>query len=150
MVIMDDPRLQAYLASLSPHEAAQVKKRLDDLRGDCGCSVGAVVMLGVTTSWIIHALLVPTAGRSWQRTTATGFGVLMASALIGKLMGYRGRFTWDTSKPNGQPRRCLDVSRAQREFGFRARTDFEAGLRQTVEWWVAQAEPQRERASAAS
>src|SRR5438270_1761514 len=71
-------------------------------------------------------------------------------ALLCDIVGYRGAIVWDTSKPNGQPRRCLDVSRAEREFGFRARTDFEAGLRQTVEWWVAQAEPQRERASAAS
>ena len=70
--------------------------------------------------------------------------------LLCEIVGYRGAIVWDTGKPNGQPRRCLDVSRAQREFGFRARTDFEAGLRQTVEWWVAQAEPQRERASAAS
>jgi GDP-L-fucose synthase len=42
---------------------------------------------------------------------------------------------WDGSKPDGQPRRCLDVSRAEREFGFRATTDFVAGLRATINWY---------------
>lgn len=51
------------------------------------------------------------------------------------LIGYEGQIRWDTTKPNGQPRRCLDVSRAEKAFGFRARTDFETGLRRTVEWW---------------
>jgi GDP-L-fucose synthase len=50
-------------------------------------------------------------------------------------MGYRGRFAWDTSKPNGQPRRCLDVRRAKERFGFAARTSFEEGLRRTIAWW---------------
>jgi GDP-L-fucose synthase len=51
------------------------------------------------------------------------------------LVGYQGRIRWDTSKPNGQPRRSLDVSRARDTFGFSAKTDFMTGLRQTVEWW---------------
>ncbi|MGB3905976.1 MAG: GDP-L-fucose synthase [Anaerolineae bacterium] len=55
--------------------------------------------------------------------------------LIADLTGFKGRITWDTSKPGGQPRRCLDVSRAERELGFRARTSFEQGLRRTVEWY---------------
>ena len=44
--------------------------------------------------------------------------------------------TWDPSKPDGQPRRCLDVSRAERAFGFRARTTFEEGLRHTIDWYL--------------
>ncbi len=56
-------------------------------------------------------------------------------ALIAELTGFRGRIAWDTSKPNGQPRRCLDVSRAEREFGFRARTSFREGLTRTVAWY---------------
>ncbi len=55
--------------------------------------------------------------------------------LIGDTMGFRGRFTWDTSKPNGQPRRCLDVRRARERFGFVARTPFDEGLRRTISWW---------------
>jgi GDP-L-fucose synthase len=55
--------------------------------------------------------------------------------LIAELTGYQGRIELDPSKPNGQPRRCLDVSRAEREFGFRARTDFRTGLRETIAWY---------------
>jgi len=55
--------------------------------------------------------------------------------LIAKLAGYQGRIELDPTKPNGQPRRCLDVTRAEREFGFRAKTDFRTGLRETVTWY---------------
>jgi len=55
--------------------------------------------------------------------------------LIARLTGFRGTIVWDTEKPNGQPRRQLDVSRAERFFGFRARTSFEEGLARTVEWY---------------
>jgi GDP-L-fucose synthase len=58
--------------------------------------------------------------------------------LIAELSGYQGRIEFDPSKPNGQPRRCLDVSRAEREFGFRAKTDFRAGLRETIAWYEQQ------------
>jgi GDP-L-fucose synthase len=60
--------------------------------------------------------------------------------LLSRIIGYKGQIRWDTSKPNGQPRRSLDVSRAQKAFGFKARTDFETGLTRTVEWWAAQPE----------
>jgi GDP-L-fucose synthase len=55
--------------------------------------------------------------------------------LIAEVTGFRGRVAWDATKPDGQPRRCLDVSRAEREFGFRATTAFAEGLRRTVEWY---------------
>ena len=58
--------------------------------------------------------------------------------LIAKLTGFRGRLVWDASKPDGQPRRSLDVSRAEREFGFRAKTDFREGLKKTIEWYRTQ------------
>ena len=54
---------------------------------------------------------------------------------IARLTGFEGRFEWDTSRPNGQPRRGLDVSRAESLFGFRARVEFEEGLGRTVEWF---------------
>lgn len=54
---------------------------------------------------------------------------------IAGLCGFKGRLVWDSSKPNGQPRRCLDVSRAERLFGFRATTEFVDGLRQTIAWY---------------
>jgi GDP-L-fucose synthase len=55
--------------------------------------------------------------------------------LIARLMGFTGEIRWDPSKPDGQPRRCLDTSRAERLFGFRATTGFEEGLRRTIEWY---------------
>jgi GDP-L-fucose synthase len=56
--------------------------------------------------------------------------------LIARLTGFEGTLSWDTDKPNGQPRRALDTSRAERSFGFRARMNFEEGLRQTIDWYV--------------
>ncbi len=55
------------------------------------------------------------------------------AGMIARLSGFQGRLVWDTTKPNGQPRRKLDTSRAEKEFGFKARTTFEEGLRRTIE-----------------
>ena len=55
--------------------------------------------------------------------------------LIAELTGYEGELVWDTSKPNGQPRRCLDTKRAEQLFGFRAKTQFREGLERTVAWY---------------
>jgi GDP-L-fucose synthase len=55
--------------------------------------------------------------------------------LIVRLTGFKGEIVWDTTKPDGQPRRMLDTSRAEREFGFKAKTSFEEGLRRTIEWY---------------
>lgn len=55
--------------------------------------------------------------------------------LIAKETGFAGELRWDTSKPNGQPRRSLDTSRAERFFGFRSTTSFEEGLRRTIAWY---------------
>ena len=55
--------------------------------------------------------------------------------LICTVAGFDGKIKWDTSKPDGQPRRCLDTSRAKREFGFVARTNLREGLKRTVEWY---------------
>ncbi len=55
--------------------------------------------------------------------------------LIVKLTGFKGKIIWDKTKPDGQPRRCLDTSRAGREFGFKAKTKFEEGLKNTIDWY---------------
>ena len=55
--------------------------------------------------------------------------------IIADEVGFRGELRWDASKPNGQPRRKLDVSRAAREFGFVAQTDFRTGLQETIRWY---------------
>lgn len=58
--------------------------------------------------------------------------------LISELTEFEGEIVWDTSKPDGQPRRMLDVSVAEREFGFRATVEFREGLKKTIEWYVTQ------------
>jgi GDP-L-fucose synthase len=55
---------------------------------------------------------------------------------IRQLVGFEGELVWDASKPDGQPRRCLDTSRAWERFGFRAEIGFDEGLRATIEWFV--------------
>ena len=57
--------------------------------------------------------------------------------LIQELTGYSGGVRWDITKPDGQPKRSLDVSRAQKEFGFKAKMPFREGLKQTIEWYEA-------------
>jgi GDP-L-fucose synthase len=58
--------------------------------------------------------------------------------LIGELAGFDGKIVWDAAKPDGQPRRMLDTGRALKEFGFKARTDFRAGLKKTIDWYLEQ------------
>ncbi len=56
--------------------------------------------------------------------------------LIAELTGFKGRIIWDKSKPDGQPRRMLDTTKAFREFGFKAKKDFRDGLKETIEWYI--------------
>jgi GDP-L-fucose synthase len=58
--------------------------------------------------------------------------------LVAELTGFKGRLTFDRTKPDGQPRRSLDVTRARNSFGFAATTDFRSGLQRTIEWYRAQ------------
>ncbi|MGA3061112.1 MAG: GDP-L-fucose synthase [Candidatus Bathyarchaeia archaeon] len=55
--------------------------------------------------------------------------------LIARLTQFDGQIVWETSKPDGQPRRCLDTSRAKREFGFEAKTSFASGMQKTIDWY---------------
>ncbi len=66
-----------------------------------------------------------------------GFEISIADlvALIVELTGFKGKIIWDATKPDGQPRRMLDASRAFAEFGFRAKTDFREGLAKTIGWY---------------
>jgi GDP-L-fucose synthase len=61
--------------------------------------------------------------------------------LIVRLTGFKGAIEWDSSKPDGQPRRCLDTSKAERLIGFKARVGFEDGLRRTIDWYQSQTSP---------
>lgn len=68
-------------------------------------------------------------GSGWE------ISVKELTELIARLVGFSGEVRWDTSKPDGVPRRMIDPTRAEREFGFRARTSFEDGLAKTIEWY---------------
>lgn len=67
----------------------------------------------------------------------TGFEISIKELtnIIARLTGFTGKIIWDASKPDGQPRRCLDVSKASAAFGFRAKTNFEQGLSETINWY---------------
>jgi GDP-L-fucose synthase len=55
--------------------------------------------------------------------------------LIAKLTGFQGKIVWDVTKPDGQPTRMLDTSKAEKEFGFKARTSLKEGLKKTIQWY---------------
>jgi GDP-L-fucose synthase len=59
---------------------------------------------------------------------------------IKDIVEYNGKVVWDTTKPDGQPRRCLDTTKAEMEFGFKAKTGFDEGLRKTISWYIESAE----------
>ena len=67
--------------------------------------------------------------------SSTEISIKDLAVMIARLTGFEGQLVWDTSKPNGQPRRALDTSRAEVLFGFKARMPFEEGLRRTIEWY---------------
>ncbi len=60
------------------------------------------------------------------------------TSMVAQIVGFTGSIEWDTSKPNGQPRRKIETTRAEQYFGFRATTDFETGLRRTIDWYLAE------------
>jgi len=67
-----------------------------------------------------------------------GFEISTADLVekVAEITGFEGEIVWDKTKPDGQPRRKLDTSRAEQEFGFRAQTPFDEGLRRTIEWYI--------------
>lgn len=76
--------------------------------------------------------------RSEPVNIGAGFEITIKelAQMICRLMDFRGNINWDNSKPDGQPRRMLDTSRAQKEFGFKSKTSFEEGLRKTIDWYL--------------
>jgi GDP-L-fucose synthase len=69
--------------------------------------------------------------------TGAEISIRELAGLVAEVTGFEGRISWDTSMPNGQPRRALDASRARELFGFEARTELREGLERTVEWYRA-------------
>lgn len=68
--------------------------------------------------------------------SAFEISVANLAQLIKELIGFQGEIIWDRSKPNGQPRRKLDTTRAEKEFGFKSSTDFNSGLKKTIKWYL--------------
>lgn len=103
---------------------------------------------GVATREFLHAedcaeglvLAAETYNQSEPVNLGAGFEISIKDLTekIAALTSFTGQIEWDASKPDGQPRRCLDTARAEREFGFRARIGFDEGLRQTIDWYRAQ------------
>ena len=75
--------------------------------------------------------------KSEQVNIGAGFEISIKelAEIISRQCSFKGEIVWDHTKPDGQPRRCLDTSRAEKEFGFKATLGFEEGLRRTVEWY---------------
>ena len=78
------------------------------------------------------------AGFSAQGGSALGGEISIKDLveLIAKLTGFKGEIIWDITKPDGQPRRMLDTSKAEKEFDFKAKTNFEDGLKKTIDWYL--------------
>ena len=73
----------------------------------------------------------------------TGFEITIKELVekIVELTGFRGTVHWDNSKPDGQPRRRLDVSKAKQYFGFESKIPFDEGLKETIDWYKQQIQP---------
>ena len=101
---------------------------------------------GISTREFLHAddaaegIVLATEGYNDSAPVNIGAGAEIRikdlAELIARLTEFSGKIVWDATKPDGQPRRMLDVSRAEHAFGFRARVPFEQGLRETIEWYA--------------
>lgn len=89
-----------------------------------------------------EAILLASVGYDGDEPVNIGTGYEISiknlAELISSLTGFTGEIRWDSSKPDGQPRRCLDIQRAKEQFGFESKTSLEEGLRKTIDWYVNQ------------
>ena len=122
---------------------ALIKKFLDAI--DSGADHVGVWGTGTATREFLYvedcAEAVVLATEKFERSIPVNIGsgreisIRDLAGLLHDLTGFKGEVVWDSDKPDGQPRRRLDTQRAYEEFGFQAKTDFEAGLRNTIEWY---------------
>jgi len=119
------------------HEAKIGNKKSVDLWGD-GSASREYLYAGDCAEAIWSAFLY------YNKTDPVNIGASKETTIkelaeqVKKLVGYEGQIIWDTSKPNGQPRRCLDTSKAEKEFCFKAQTSLEEGLEKTYNWFINQ------------
>jgi GDP-L-fucose synthase len=87
-----------------------------------------------------EGIILATAGYDEPEPVNLGSGMEITirdlATMIAEMTGFKGSIVCDATKPNGQPRRCLDVLRAEREFNFKAATSFASGLRKTIDWYL--------------
>lgn len=124
---------------------ALIKKCLDAI--DSGAETLEVWGTGSATREFFYvedaAAAICLAAEAYDRSEPVNIGagfeisIQNLTELIARLTGFTGKLVWDSTKPDGQPRRMLDTSRALREFGFQATTDLAAGLKKTIDWYRA-------------
>lgn len=123
---------------------ALIKKVVDAKKGGCSCL--DVWGTGKATREFLYvedcARAIVLAAEKYNKPDPVNIGSGMEisikdlAELICEIVGFDGKIVWDDSKPDGQPRRCLNTSKAFKEFGFRAEMDFKEGLRRTIDWYL--------------
>lgn len=94
--MISDQAVRFWLDSIPVNEMTVWQNRLLRLRNDCGCGVGSIVTLTITGGWIVHVVSSSMIGETWQHEVEVGFGVLLASAVAGKLIGLAlARLRWE-------------------------------------------------------
>jgi GDP-L-fucose synthase len=116
-------------------EAKEQKAATVELWGD-GSPTREFLFVGDAARGIVDAMERYSGGDPVNLGSSFEISIKDLAELISKEIGYPGTIRWDTSKPNGQPRRKLDVSRARDEFGFVSSTDFATGLAETIRWYL--------------
>ena len=117
-------------------EARDEENRLIEIWGD-GSPTREFLYVKDAAKGIVQAVLAYDKGDPVNLGSGREISIRDLAHAIADLTGFKGDFRWDRSKPNGQLRRCLDVTRARIEFGFTAETPFETGLREAIDWYLA-------------
>lgn len=131
-----DPRSSHVIPALirKVHEAQQRGERQLSVWGD-GSPTREFLYAADAARGIVMATQHYSAAAPVNLGTGLEITIKDLISLICRLMGYDGELEWETDKPNGQPRRCLDTTRAKQAFGFTAQVGFEEGLRKTIDWY---------------
>jgi GDP-L-fucose synthase len=122
---------------------ALIKKSLDALESNAeeivcwgtGSASREFLYVEDAAEGIVRAAASYSSGEPVNLGSGTEITIAALTELIAELVGFTGRIVWDDTKPDGQPRRWLDTSRAEREFDFRAGTSLRDGLQRTIDWY---------------
>ena len=129
------PRLDYQHAVLrNGKRCAAVIWRINKLLSDGNCISGKLTFLSIERLRHERALLI---GEPVNLGSGYEISIRNLAEMIARMTGFEGKLVWQTDKPNGQPRRGLDVSRAKEYFGWSAQVPFEEGMRRTIDWFKA-------------